>query len=63
VANAIDTLKKNGMQVSTFNTTELAKLRDKLRPVTAKYGVTVGQELVKELQADLEKARSGGKKK
>ena len=39
---------------------ELAKLRDKLRPVTAKYGVTVGQDLVKELQADIEKA--AGKK-
>jgi TRAP-type C4-dicarboxylate transport system substrate-binding protein len=59
----MDTLKKNGMQVSTFSPTELAKLRDKLRPVTAKYGVNVGQDLVKELQADLEKARSVVKKK
>jgi tripartite ATP-independent transporter DctP family solute receptor len=63
VATAMDLLKKNGMQVTTFSPTELAKLRDKLRPVTAKYGVTVGQELVKELQADLEKARTAGKKK
>ncbi len=63
VSSALDTLKKNGMQVSTFSPAELSKLRDKLRPVTAKYGVTVGQDLVKELQADLEKARSSGKKK
>jgi tripartite ATP-independent transporter DctP family solute receptor len=63
VATAVDTLKKNGMQVTAFSPVELAKLRDKLRPVTAKYGVTVGQELVKELQADLEKARTAGKKK
>ena len=63
VSSALDTLKKNGMQVSTFSPTELSKLRDKLRPVTAKYGVTVGQDLVKELQADLEKARTAGKKK
>ncbi|MEY2622580.1 MAG: hypothetical protein RIT26_2400 [Pseudomonadota bacterium] len=63
VSSAMDTLKKNGMQVSTFSPTELAKLRDKLRPVTAKYGVNVGQDLVKELQADLEKARSVVKKK
>ena len=63
VANAVDTLKKNGMQVSAFSPVELAKLRDKLRPVTAKYGVTVGQDLVKELQSDLEKARLSGKKK
>jgi TRAP-type transport system periplasmic protein len=63
VATAQDTLKKNGMQISTFSPAELAKLRDKLRPVTAKYGVTVGQELVKELQSDLDKFRSGNKKK
>ncbi len=63
VSSALDNLKKNGMQVSTFSPAELSKLRDKLRPVTAKYGVTVGQDLVKELQADLEKARSSGKKK
>jgi len=53
-------MKKNGMQVSQFSDAELAKLRDKLRPVTAKYGVTVDQDLVKELQADIEKA--AGKK-
>ena len=63
VASAVDTLKKNGMQVTAFSPVELAKLRDKLRPVTAKYGVTVGQDLVKELQSDLEKSRSSGKKK
>ena len=60
VASALDNMKKNGMQVSQFSDAELAKLRDKLRPVTAKYGVTVGQDLVKELQADIEKA--AGKK-
>ncbi len=63
VASAVELLKKNGVQITSFNATELSKLRDKLRPVTAKYGVTVGQDLVKELQADLEKARSSSKKK
>jgi hypothetical protein len=29
-----------------------------MRPVTAKYGVNVGQDLVKELQAEIEKVRS-----
>jgi TRAP-type transport system periplasmic protein len=58
VASALDNMKKNGMQVSQFSDAELAKLRDKLRPVTAKYGVTVGQDLVKELQGDIEKAAS-----
>jgi len=51
------------MQVTEFNAVELSKLRDKLRPVTAKYGVTVGQDLVKELQGELEKARAATAKK
>jgi TRAP-type C4-dicarboxylate transport system substrate-binding protein len=51
-------MKKNGMQVTQFSDAELGKLRDKLRPVTAKYGVTVGQDLVQELQADIAKAAS-----
>jgi hypothetical protein len=38
-------------------------LRDKMRPVTAKYGVVVGQDLVKELQGEIEKARSAPAKK
>jgi tripartite ATP-independent transporter DctP family solute receptor len=58
VASALDNMKKNGMQVSQFSDAELGKLRDKLRPVTAKYGVTVGQDLVKELQGEIEKAAS-----
>ena len=58
VASALDNMKKNGMQVTQFSDAELAKLRDKLRPVTAKYGVTVGQDLVQELQADIAKAAS-----
>ncbi len=58
VASALDNMKKNGMQVSQFSDAELGKLRDKLRSVTAKYGVTVGQDLVKELQGEIEKAAS-----
>ena len=58
MASALDNMKKNGMQVTQFSDAELGKLRDKLRPVTAKYGVTVGQDLVKELQGEIEKAAS-----
>jgi tripartite ATP-independent transporter DctP family solute receptor len=58
VASALDNMKKNGMQVTQFSDAELAKLRDKLRPVTAKYGVTVGQDLVQELQGEIAKASS-----
>ncbi|MBU3649899.1 MAG: TRAP transporter substrate-binding protein [Limnohabitans sp.] len=63
VAAALENMKKGGMQVTEFNAVELSKLRDKLRPVTAKYGVTVGQDLVKELQGELEKARAATAKK
>ena len=32
-------------------------MRDKMRPVVAKFGVTVGQDTVKELQEALAQAR------
>jgi tripartite ATP-independent transporter DctP family solute receptor len=57
-ASILDNLKKNGMQVTQLPEAEMAKLRDKMRPVTAKYGVTVGQDLLKELQAEIEKVRT-----
>ena len=57
-ASLLANLKKNGMQVTQLPESEMATLRDKMRPVTAKHGVTVGQDLVKELQAEIEKARS-----
>ena len=57
-SSILDNLKKNGMQVSQLPEAEMAKLRDKMRPVTAKFGVTVGQDLVKELQAEIDKVRT-----
>jgi len=57
-ASILENLKKNGMQVTQLSEAEMGKLRDKMRPVTAKYGVTVGQDVVKEVQAEIEKARS-----
>jgi len=57
-SSILDNLKKNGMQVTQLSEAEMSKLRDKMRPVTAKYGVTVGQDLVKEVQAEIEKVRS-----
>jgi tripartite ATP-independent transporter DctP family solute receptor len=57
VASALDNMKKNGMQVTELSAAEVGKLRDKMRPVIAKFGVSVGQDTVKELQAELEKAR------
>lgn len=57
VAGALDNMKKNGMQVTELPAAEVAKLRDLMRPVTAKYGVNVGQDTLKELQAELAKVR------
>jgi TRAP-type transport system periplasmic protein len=57
-ASLLANLKKNGMQVTQLSDSEMSILRDKMRPVTAKYGVVVGQDLVKELQSEIEKVRS-----
>jgi tripartite ATP-independent transporter DctP family solute receptor len=55
---ALAALKKAGMQVNELPPAEMDKLRDKMRPVIAKYAVSVGQETVKEMQSELAKARS-----
>lgn len=56
-AELVDTLKKNGMTVTEFPAAELAKFADKMRPVIASFGVSVGQDVVSQLQAELTKAR------
>ena len=55
---ALETVKKGGMQVTELAPAEIDKLRDKMRPVIAKFAVSVGQETVQGLQAELAKARS-----
>ena len=54
---ALDGLKKAGMQVTELPAAEMDKLRDKMRPVIAKYAVAVGQEIVQDMQSELAKAR------
>lgn len=56
-ASILDNLKKNGMQVTELPPAEMAKLRNKMTPVIAKYSVNVGQETVKEVQDVLAKVR------
>nr|WP_315495409.1 TRAP transporter substrate-binding protein [uncultured Rhodoferax sp.] len=56
-AAAVDGLKKGGMTVSEFTPAELAKLRDKMKPVVAKYSANVGEATVAEVQAELAKIR------
>ncbi len=53
---ALDNIKKNGVQVTELSAAEMAKLRDKMKPVIEKHGNAIG-ETVKELQAELAKLR------
>jgi tripartite ATP-independent transporter DctP family solute receptor len=57
-AAALDDLKKAGMQVSEFSPAEMAKVRDKVKPVIEKYSASVGEATVKELYAEIAKARA-----
>ena len=54
---ALDNLKKNGMQVTELSGAELAKFRDKMKPVVAKHSDVVGADTVKALEAELAKLR------
>lgn len=57
VAANLDLLKKNGMTVTQFPPAEVAKLREKMAPVIAKYVGSVGEETVKEVMLELAKLR------
>ncbi len=52
-SSALDNLKKNGMQVTEFAPAEVAKLRDRMKPVIAKHTASVGQATVDEVMAAL----------
>jgi len=54
---ALDNLKKNGMQVTELSGAELAKFREKMKPVLAKHSEVVGADVVKALEAELSKLR------
>jgi tripartite ATP-independent transporter DctP family solute receptor len=56
VAANLDLLKKNGMTVTQFSPAEIAKLRDKMKPVIEKHSALVGP-IVGEVQAELAKMR------
>lgn len=53
---SLENLKK-AMEVSELPPAEIAKIREKLKPVIEKYSANVGAELVKELQGELDKLR------
>jgi tripartite ATP-independent transporter DctP family solute receptor len=53
----LEDLKKGGMQVSELPAAEVAKLREKMKPVVAKHSANVGDATVKAIMAELDKAR------
>jgi tripartite ATP-independent transporter DctP family solute receptor len=54
---ALDDLKKAGMQVNELPAAEVAKLRDKVKPVIDKQSTVVGADTVKALYAEIAKVR------
>ncbi|AMO24375.1 TRAP transporter substrate-binding protein [Ramlibacter solisilvae] len=56
-AGILDALKKAGMQVSELPPAEVAKMREKMKPVIAKHSANVGDATVKALMTELDKAR------
>jgi TRAP-type transport system periplasmic protein len=54
---ALDNLKKNGVQVTELSPAELAKFREKMKPVLAKHSEVVGADTVNALQGELAKLR------
>ena len=57
VAANLELLKKNGMTVTTFPPAEVAKLREKMKPVIAQFSANVGEATVNEMMAELAKLR------
>jgi TRAP-type C4-dicarboxylate transport system substrate-binding protein len=56
VAANLELLKKNGMVVTQFSPAEVAKLREKMKPVIDKHSAALGST-VTEVQAELAKLR------
>ena len=57
VASTLENLKKNGMQVTELPPAEVAKLREKMKPVIAKHSASVGEATVGAMMAELDKQR------
>jgi len=57
-AKALEQLKAEGMQVVEFPPEEVAKLREKIKPVVDKFTQEIGPDLVAEIYAEVEKVRA-----
>jgi len=56
-AGILENLKKNGMQVTELPAVEVARLRDKMKPVIAKHSASVGEATVQSMMSELDKLR------
>jgi tripartite ATP-independent transporter DctP family solute receptor len=54
-------LVKLGMQINDVSDAERARMREKLKPVLAKYSAALGEPLVNEFYAEIDKQRKAGK--
>ena len=57
-AKALEQLKEEGMEVSELPPEELAKMKEKAKPVIEKFTADVGPEFVAEVYAAVEQARA-----
>jgi len=54
---ALDALRKSGMQVTEFSPAEMNRLREKVKPVVDKYSASIGEATVKELMGAIAQVR------
>ncbi len=58
-AKTLDELKKRGMTVIELPAAEVAKLKERTQPVFNKFAAQIGEPLVKEVMAEINKVRGG----
>jgi len=60
-ADVIGKFKAAGVTVNTVAPAELARIQEKVKPVVARFAPQIGEDFVKEFQAEIEKARAATK--
>ena len=56
-----ESLKAKGVKINTLSPQEVARIRDKVKPVAEKFEKLGGEALAKEMYAEINKVRRGGK--
>ena len=52
------TLEQAGMKINTVSPEEVARMREKVQPVVDKYTQELGPDLIRQLNAEIGKARN-----